>query len=155
VFILLLLLCDLRSNTDIVYVDIMELNHLYNKDCSVVMDQVILWEWRSWSGGIERWPIRSFPLRDCREDMSPEEYDRRNIKFQQDWDKKWGANTFRPKYVRRFVHDERCPQYDHRRKVWYCIFLGKMVYSKTYMETWTQEDPELTKREAWEEIMLK
>ena len=129
-----------------------ELNHCYDVNAKLKFDQVILWEWSFYTEGRERkrqavvvtWYMLDKKYN--REQLTPDEYRAKNIEFRDQWvaDKKKGTA---PDYIPKFMFNHRCPRYDVFRGKWVAIINIRnrqliKVYATSYVETWTQFDPE-------------
>lgn len=152
-----LLFIDCNSHlAKCVYVDVIELNHVYNRYGEAGCDQVVLWNWKQHKDGtVKRKPL-GFVVLDRklhREQLTEEELIEKNIEFQKQWDKKFGSKNYRPNYNPEFIYTMYCPYYDHYRGLW-CFMLHKnksviRVYSVSYTETHTQYDVEVHARSIW------
>ena len=122
------------------HVDRIELNHLYDGDGRLVLDQVIFWEW---SRSDCRFHVVDWRLiKNCR---IPSEEQKR------EWDT---SHPDGPPYVPRAiaVHawpdvgiddcNPVCDWYDEKTRE------NRRVTGRTFIETWTLNDPELRNREV-------
>jgi hypothetical protein len=166
IIFLLFLLNDIREQPNITTVDVIELNHVYSQYGEAGLDQIILWNWTEYKYEDGRKELKRKPIgfmildRDIhREKLTPEEWAKKNRKFQQAWDKKWGANNYRPKYNPKFLYSIYCPFYDYNRKM-YCVLIPRgskrvKIYGISYTESHTQFDPEVEARNLWPDYLKK
>ena len=120
-------------------VDRIELNHLYNGDGRLILDQVIWWDWNY---SQDRFDVVDWRLvKNCRI-IEPDR--------KREWDTQHPDG---PPYVPRAVSTHCCPRVgiDNRNPV--CDWFdektrrNRCISAKTYIETWTLIDPELQARE--------
>jgi hypothetical protein len=132
--------------------DCIELNHQYSVDGNFMLDQIIIWEWSYDINNNRRKKVIDWLLLPSilyREQLSDEEFNKKNLEFARNWAKKFGIGTdvFAPKYTPKFLWGPNLPRYDYARKLWYVIVVRRKivyyVYSNSFIETWTQYDPEV------------
>lgn len=140
-------------------VDIFELNHRYDNDGKISFDQMILWEWADYhyyDEDTKRTKCRR-ELKVCdwymvtkyRKKLTPEEQAKKNKELAQEWVKKYGkgADNVKAHYNPPFEGGIEVPRYDVARGCWIVILVKDThilkIYGTTFMESWTQFDPEV------------
>lgn len=163
-----LLYCDVRPEVFVEdEVDLIEINHLYNDDGSLILDQIIYYKMkptyvfedgnRVGGYGFEVVDWRSIPKSLARETLSGKELiDKRNA-FIQEWKKKY-PKSIPPPFTPSFNGGSYVPRKEYSTGDYYQIFfdteysqsssfLPRKIKAKAVIETWTQYDPELEARE--------
>jgi hypothetical protein len=165
VILLLLLYCagdEARSNYIDVRVDLIELNHCYtaenlvelqriNTPSDVVFDQLVFYDYemfRNEMGECQCMPrVRDWCLvQKGREELTQEEYNKKNREHMEAWVKKYGKKKPSGPYVHKFTYKTGVPRWDG--KSWVIIIKKRnklyRIRSTSYRETWTQnKDPEI------------
>lgn len=150
---------DYRPTIKTYEVDIIELNHHYDKDTTTLnLNQLIFWRFaldnvRKY--GKQRVAVdwRRLPTEEYNETLTEEEYRQKNKEFQDEWAKKHGNNIKAPDYNLKFIGGIRCPRYDYKLKKWYVILyekdIFKIIYSTSYFESWSTVDPEVENQQIY------
>ena len=120
-------------------VDRIEVNHVFDGDGRLVIDQVIFWRWNWLAGDFEviDWRL----LRCCRCPVTDEQHLR--------WRKTPGST---PPPIGKFVPVHAYPQYDYRTRMHVSHWRDertdswRMISAPIFIETWTNHDREIQQR---------
>ena len=147
--ILILMSSIPRDNVIYDHVDFFEINHVYDDEGKLVLDQVVMWDWVTHEGKTEKKVVAWHLLKDCREVLTPEEFRKKNMAFQEAWRKEYGTSIRAPDYVPEFLGHRYCPRKDHRSNTWIMIIPDHKITANACMETWTQYDSEIENRKLF------
>jgi len=141
----LFIFCKLSFDPLVVedHFDMVEINHLYNDNGNLVLDQIIYWDWEGDNFHVVDWR----PIKDGRETLTSKEY---NIRKNQQPMFRGERLPVVPKWVgSQMVPVKRDNIY---RVIWWDGNVLRKVTCDVLMTTWTQNDPELEDRELWPKI---
>lgn len=138
-------------------VDLMEVNHIYDKKGETQLDQVIFWEIvRDTRFAKPQWKVVSYHiLRNCRESLTIGEYAKKNQSFQRAWDRKHPKARIIPNYSPKWLGGQEVPYRCHRTRRWVMQYKdrqrGKIrrIASRAYMVSWTQYDREVENKQLY------
>lgn len=145
-------------NTHYYTVDYFELNHTYDGDGKLTFDQMILWEWADYQYLDEDKRMRTrrepkvtdwYIVTKYRRKLTPEQQKKLDKELEQEWIKKFGKDAAAnvPQATPQFDGGIEIPRYDLDRKRWKVIIRKRtgwvVIYATSFVETWTQFDPEV------------
>jgi len=137
------------------HVDLIEVNHVYDENGVISLDQIILWDYnyspitKKLEFVVVAWCNLSPKL--YREQLSRQERIKRQEKFNGRWIKKYGRHFPAPNINPNFIWRVGCPRYDHERKLWFIVEtksgIIRKIYGTGFKESWTQYDPEIENKD--------
>ena len=136
----------LPSDRFIDRVDLIEINHFYDGNGRLVLDQIVFYDFNSFKSEYEciDWRL----IKNGRKKYSKEELFKKKVEILK-------SKVEKPPFVPEWIGCSEVPLYNRRNRMWVSRFYDykdrkyRVVQSTCYRETWTLVDVELANREIF------
>ena len=147
----IILLLSIIPNVGLVdYVEVIEINTMFDGNGALRIDQIIFWEVQDGCFKVVDWRL----VNDGRAYLTEDERNAQRKLFWNQWAKTNKGKP--PPFVVPWQGSAHEPLYDYHRRMWKCQFRDpkqkgriRTVYGKVFRRTWTLYDPEMDNRDVF------